>query len=535
MPEFLVAMNGCLRRCTWLWGPARFRLTGAVLWPGRLSGNDSNRTKAMTKHRILGWAVAVSLALFGYECTGAITVGPFGPRGQGGDLNGQNFTIGTGGQVHELDGFVYIQGLDLNGNLLGSTAQLSRDSLPTNLTYQFSFALSADAADIVLTYSFTNNSGSTFTDVRFFVLLDAEIDETINTLFNEYGTVQGSPGAGGADPAPNQWQIDEPGFQTGTLVRNLYLGLLNNSNSVPATALNDVAMSLGFSLGDLLPGDGASVRVMISEAQHQLGSFALTQHDADPASKTVITLSGLHGRQVSGELAGTVFRDANGNGVPDGVEGLSGVVLLLQSNQVTVAQTTTDSGGRYSFTNAPGNYTLRLDTTSMPAGLLLVPVPSGATNNPWNVALTANGVSTVNWGFAAPPVGQVSGTVFRDVNGNGVPDGGEGLGGVVLLLQAMQGTVAQTTTDSSGRYTLTNAPGNYTLRLDTTSLTAGLLLVPVQSGATNNPWNVALTANGVSTVNWGFAAPPVGAVAGTVFQDINSNGLPDAGEALAGV
>src|SRR5262249_17111648 len=111
-----------------------------------------------------------------------------------------------------------------------------------------------------------------------------------------FGTVQGSPGSGAGDPAPYQWQIDEPGFQSGTMTRNLYEVTLDNSNSVPPTALNDVAMSLGFSFGTLGPGDGASARVMISQAQHLLGSFALTQHDADPASTTVITISGLAGQ-----------------------------------------------------------------------------------------------------------------------------------------------------------------------------------------------------------------------------------------------
>jgi len=472
----------------------------------------------MRKDRFSSWGLAV-VALFGCAGAQAITVQPFGSRGQGGDLNGQNFTIGTGGQVHQLDAFVYIQGLDLNGSLLGSTAQLSRDSLPNNLTYQFSFALSADAADIVLTYSLTNNSGATFNDVRFFVLLDAEIDAAINTLFNEYGTVQGSPGAGGSDPAPFQWQIDEPGFQTGTLVRNLYLGTLDNSNSVPATALNDVAMSLGFSFGNLQPGDGASVRVMISEAQHQLGTFALTQHDADPASTTVITMSGLRGQgqQVTAQLNGTIFRDVNGNGAPDPGEGISGAVLLLQSNQVTVAQATTDSTGRYSLTNVPGTYSLRLDTTSVPPGLLLVPVQSGATNNPWNVVLTPDGVSTVNWGFTPPPMGQVTGTIFQDFNTNGLPDAGEPLRGVRLLLQSNQVIVAETTTDGTGTYGFTNVPGNYLLQLDTSSLPSGLVQVPVQSGATNNPWNVSITANATAMVNWGFRG-----VTTNSFVNVNS-------------
>src|SRR6185295_16117467 len=71
----------------------------------------------------------------------AITVGAFGIHGEGGTKNGQNFQIGSGGSVFELDAFLNIAGLDLNGtnlNQKGTSAQLSRDSLPAGLVYTFS-------------------------------------------------------------------------------------------------------------------------------------------------------------------------------------------------------------------------------------------------------------------------------------------------------------------------------------------------------------------------------------------------------------
>jgi SdrD B-like protein len=345
----------------------------------------------MREKLIAVWLFWAAMAAHQVE---AITVGSFGPKGEGGSKNGQSFSIGSGGTVFELDGFLTVQGLDLNGSQLGTAAQLSRDSLPDGLAYTFSSALSPNNTDIVLTYSFSNATTSAFSDVQFFVLLDTEIDEAINTFFNEYGTVLGKAGQGAGDSTPSQWQIDEPGFQTGTLFRNLFLGTLDNSNSIPRSALNDVAMSLGFSLGTLNPGNATTVRVLISEAGNTLGSLALIQHDNDTNSTTVVTLSGL-----VGSLSGTVFHDFNTNGLPDVGEGLSGVVLSALSNSVSVAQVTTDANGKYTFSSLPpGNYSVQVDPTTLPAGLTLTASQNGATTDPWPVTLPA-AVPVLNWAY----------------------------------------------------------------------------------------------------------------------------------------
>lgn len=222
----------------------------------------------------------------------AISLTPFGPFGEGGASNGQSFSIGTGGSVFEVDAFLNIGGMDLNGGFFGTSAQLSLDPLPVGLSYSFSSSLSLDSTDLTLSYTFSNNTGGFLSNVQFFSFLDAEIDEPINSFFNEYGDVIGTVGTGAADADPDSWEIDEPGFLFGDIYDNLFLGALDNSNGVPSSFPDDPSMALGFSLGGLNPLDAATINILISEDGDSIGSLALAHFDSDTRSNTVITLSG---------------------------------------------------------------------------------------------------------------------------------------------------------------------------------------------------------------------------------------------------
>ena len=348
----------------------------------------------------------------------AITAGPFGPHGEGGTRNGQTLTIGPGGTVHDLDAFLAIGGFDLNGNLPGTAAALSRDALPAGLSYQFSSALSAGATDLTLDYTFANTTGTAFSNVVFLAFLDAEIDPATNTFFNEYGTVSGTVGHGPADGAPDQWQIDEPGFQAGSIYRNLYLGALNNSNSIPQSATNDVSLALGFNLGTLWPGTALSVHVLLSEAGHSRSTLALQHHDLSSNSPTLITFSGE--ADLLASIAGTIFRDANRNGAVESGEGLAGVTVFADLNQSGVRtasnpQATTGGDGSYRIGNlASGQYLLRVDTNSLPGGTTNSLDPDGVLNNATTVALAANqALTNRTWGYqdVTPPA------QFTNLNG----------------------------------------------------------------------------------------------------------------------
>lgn len=376
-------------------------------------------------------ALGFSLTLGMISPVRAITLTPFGANGEGGSKNGQTLTIGPGGTVFELDGFLNMDGMDLNGAQFGVSAQLSRDPLPAGVGFVFTNYLSSDQAGLVLSYTFTNTGAAVLTNMNFFVLLDAEIDQATNTFYNEYGSVGGNFAAHGYDA--NEWQMDEPDFLSGTLLKNLFVGALNDSNSVPPSAIDDVAMSLGFSLGNLNPGEDATVLVQISEQGHTLGSFSLAQHDNDAASKTVITLSGAMPVTISQMsnpahellvLQGRAFRDGNTNGAANPTDlGLSGVTVSLLSNSIPVMTNVTDSAGQYQFSVPPGLQPGTYTVTAAANGLTFVPVPAAlkanfALSNPFSVALP-KAVPVLHFDFrgaAVQPFGDISGLVQFNVS-----------------------------------------------------------------------------------------------------------------------
>lgn len=234
----------------------------------------------------------LSTLAFSSNTYGDLVFTPFGTGGQGGSVNGQVFTFGSSGAVFELDGFISVDGLDLNGPTFGGSAQLSIDALPPGMDYKFNSNPSIDLHSVTLSYTFTNTSNSIFTNVQFFSFIDAEIDVPRNGFTNESGSVLGTLGLGTGGPDPSSFEIDEPGYAFGDIFRNLRLGVLDNTNSLPRDFPDDVSMALGFSIGDLAPNSIAMIQIQLSDNGNSLGRFALQHFDTDPSSSDTLTLSG---------------------------------------------------------------------------------------------------------------------------------------------------------------------------------------------------------------------------------------------------
>ncbi len=137
-----------------------------------------------------------------------------------------------------------------------------------------------------VTWTVTNNTGEDLTNVWFFGFLDAEIDELVNSAFNEFGALVRVNGAGSGDSAPDSWEIDEPGFSFGDIFDNLLAGSLDNTNSVPAASPEDVSLALGFDIGDVPAGNRIIATFQIS--QQDIGGLSQT----DPNSHVTFFFNG---------------------------------------------------------------------------------------------------------------------------------------------------------------------------------------------------------------------------------------------------
>ena len=120
---------------------------------------------------------------------------------------------------------------------------------------------------------------------------DLEIDETINTFFNEEAALF-NIGDLGVGVNPNAYEVDEPGFLFGDIPFNFESGDLDNSNALPVGSPDDVSVALGWENFELEEGEKALLTLEVSDtgAVAPGSSFAI-QH-IDPLSNALITFSG---------------------------------------------------------------------------------------------------------------------------------------------------------------------------------------------------------------------------------------------------
>ena len=148
--------------------------------------------------------------------------------------------------------------------------------------------------------------------------------------------------------------------------------------------------------------------------------------------------------------------------------------------------------------------------------------------------------------------------VWLDTNGNGIQDVGEpGIPDVLVTLSDINGNVLLTThTDANGYYIFSNETTGkrmpptcetaYIVRAETPAgLTPTILLVGDPATDSNDPSWTAVTPSDQDdfdtrasdlTIDFGFVSPCSGAIGDFVWNDLNNNGVQDAGElGIAGV
>lgn len=138
-------------------------------------------------------------------------------------------------------------------------------------------------------WDFNNASTGALQNARLIIFLDADLDRATTTFFNEHGALINltlPPGAAAGAVAATGWEIDEPGFLTGDLAQHLLTGVLDQTNSLPASAPDDVALALSFPLGALPANALVRVRGFISPTD--IGGLRQT----DAATNTTLYFNG---------------------------------------------------------------------------------------------------------------------------------------------------------------------------------------------------------------------------------------------------
>ena len=244
-----------------------------------------------------------------------------------------------------------------------------------------------------------------------------------------------------------------------------------------------------------------------------------------------------------------IWDDANANGIQDGGEGgLAGVTVNLYDGAGNLQDSmTTDGSGNYSFQVVPGTYYVAF---LPPADRTFSPQYAGSDPALDSNADTTTGLtdpvtvtsgqneSTLDAGLYQPAI--LGDRVWEDTDKDGIQDAGEpGISGVTVNLYDTAGNLLQTTTTAAnGAYSFTIPPGAYVVQVappgdyNITQQGAGgdPALDSDPDPTTGRTAPVTITQGATeSTVDAGLTLKP-GAIGNLVWEDLNGNGIQDAGE-----
>jgi hypothetical protein len=198
-------------------------------------------------------------------------------------LFGSLFSVGA--QATLLD--IQDDNIFFNSSTLGITSLLHEGNAVTeggindffDTGIQLIYTNTLDVNNLgTMTWSFTNNTGSSLENAWLGGFLDSDIDSSNNTFFNEYGELVDVSGTGTADNKADSWEIDEPGYLFGDIYYNLEDGYLDNFNNVDSTTPDDVSFGLGFDLGTLTNGSTWDVVFEISTLN--IGGLSISDPDS---------------------------------------------------------------------------------------------------------------------------------------------------------------------------------------------------------------------------------------------------------------
>jgi len=201
-------------------------------------------------------------------------------------------------------------------------------------------------------------------------------------------------------------------------------------------------------------------------------------------------------------LCGTIFNDANGNSIIDTTEtGLGGLYLFIYGAGTQQTAFSDSVTGNFSFNVPAGTYTVQLCSSgsilqnsiiTVPAPLPILPPNNCAS---YNVTIGANDtICGLNFGVFTN-ASTVSGTLFYDINNNGIMDGSE----TGLPYQTVQIGAYTAYTNANGFYSISLPMGTYTISYTPTGFyssgtvtTTNVVANVTQNGQTYGNNNIGL-------------------------------------------
>ena len=311
---------------------------------------------------------------------------------------------------------------------------------------------------------------------------------------------------------------------------------------IPGDYYVDFAAPAGFIPS---PQDQGGDDTVDSDADTTTGQTAVTT--LDPGENDPTWDAGFYQLASIGDF---VWNDVNANGIQDAGElGIGGVTVdLYDGGGNFIATTTTAADGSYGFTNLiPGDYYVDFTT---PAGYDPSPQDQGGddtvdsdadtTSGETAVTTLTSGENDLTWdaGFYQPAA--IGDFVWSDLNGDGIQDAGEpGIGGVTVDLYDSGGNfIATTTTAADGSYNFTGlVPGDYYVDFATPT---GYMPSPQDQGGddtvdsdadtTNGQTAVTTLTAGENDITWDAGFIPLASIGDFVWEDLNADGIQDAGE-----
>jgi hypothetical protein len=282
-------------------------------------------------------------------------------------------------------------------------------------------------------------------------------------------------------------------------------------------------------------------------------------------------------------IGNKVWWDQNADGLEGVTEpGVSGVVVKLYNDgadniagngdDVLVGTTTTDINGNYlfvgllndtyyaNFSNVPAGFDFTVkEAVNVPATDIAGSDADRVSGTTGTVTLTfaSGGTSRDNRSLDAGIISSraaLGNKIWDDINGDGVQNAGEpGVAGIQVMLYAADGTtvLASAITDANGNYLFANLnAGTYIVGVNAATIPAGMQFTQQNTpGDNGNDTNsdadpvtgksapIILSAGEADvTIDAGIRRTPVATVGNRVWDDLNGDGLQNAGEpGIAGV